>query len=369
MRHDADVTAPPTPTPATTTTTTDDMWARVVGQPTAVESLVGAARQPVHAYLLVGQPGWGSSLAARVFAAELVSDGLPAEDAARARQLTIEDQHPDVEVFVPEGAYLSVEGADEITRSASLSPVEGSRKVLILTEFHKVREAGPKLLKTIEEPSASTVFVILADEVPDELVTIASRAVRVDFHPIAVAVLTDELAVEGVDPEVARAAALASGGDLERARVLVSDERLALRWEAWRTTPMRLTGDGTSAWQASRELLGHIDDAQVSIDAAHKRQTEALSEQIETYGQRPTALRALADRQKREVRRHRTDELRFGLAAMASTYRDRLATVDDPVPLLDAIDHIGDAAEALVRNPNETLLLQALLANLPPLAR
>ena len=60
-------------------------------------------------------------------------------------------------------------------------------------------------------------------------------------------------------------------------------------------------------------------------------------------------------------------ELRFGLAMMAATYRDRLATAPDAAPLLDAIDRLGAAAEAIDRNPNELLLLQALVAGLPPL--
>ena len=58
---------------------------------------------------------------------------------------------------------------------------------------------------------------------------------------------------------------------------------------------------------------------------------------------------------------------RFGLAVLAGEYRDRLATAHDPTPYLEALRDVQAAAEALVRNPNELLLLQALVVGLPPI--
>jgi hypothetical protein len=62
------------------------------------------------------------------------------------------------------------------------------------------------------------------------------------------------------------------------------------------------------------------------------------------------------------------DELRFGLATLQQAYRDALVDGSGPTAAcLTAGDAIVEAAEALERNPNETLLLQALLLKLPPL--
>ena len=62
-------------------------------------------------------------------------------------------------------------------------------------------------------------------------------------------------------------------------------------------------------------------------------------------------------------------ELRFGLATLAAAYRDALVA-GGPGPssahLVDALARIDDAGLALIRYPNETLLLQALVARLPP---
>jgi hypothetical protein len=74
-------------------------------------------------------------------------------------------------------------------------------------------------------------------------------------------------------------------------------------------------------------------------------------------------------RQKRELRRLRDDELRFGLATLSRVYRDSALTASEaglPVDAaMDATARITGATGDLVRNPNETLLLQALLLDLP----
>ena len=61
----------------------------------------------------------------------------------------------------------------------------------------------------------------------------------------------------------------------------------------------------------------------------------------------------------------REDELRLGLATLAGVYRDQLLTTRDPAPMAEAIGRITASAEALIRNPNEALLLEALLLRVP----
>src|SRR6478609_1232841 len=183
----------------------DDAWSDVVGQEASVAMLRGAARGDApHAWLFVGPHGSGKRAAARAFAGDLLAAEAVAagdeESAARARTLARHEQHPDLVVVAREGASISVGQADEIIKRASRSAIEGSRKVLLLDEFHLVKDAGPKLLKTIEEPPAGTYFVILADEVTPELVTIASRCVRVDFAPLTAPLIAARLVDEGVDP-------------------------------------------------------------------------------------------------------------------------------------------------------------------------
>jgi hypothetical protein len=57
-------------------------------------------------------------------------------------------------VVVERGAQPSAAQTDEIIRRASLAPIEGNRKVLVLDEFHLIRPSPAELLKVIEEPPA-----------------------------------------------------------------------------------------------------------------------------------------------------------------------------------------------------------------------
>lgn len=339
-------------------------WADVLGQDRAVAQLRSSVATPVHAYLFVGPSGSGRRAAARAFAADLLADGSTGDDAERHRSLALAEHHPDLTVFVPEGASLREEEAAEIMRTAVRAPVEGDRKVLVLCELHKVSTQAPKLLKIIEEPPPSTVFVILADDVPPELITIASRAVRIDFHPVAEDLVIERLVEEGVASTVAEEAARAAGGDLDRARLLATDPELAERRDAWRAVPDRLDGTGSAVMVVAGELRALIDRAQAPLDARHAKEAEALAERIERYGQRGSGATQLTAQQKRESRRARVDELRFGFATLARRYTDELATARRPEELLHKLAAIQSASEALIRNPNEALLLEDLLFQL-----
>ena len=339
-----------------------DLYAGVVGQDRAVAQLSAAAKAPVHAYLLVGPPGTGKQAAARAFAAALLCpDGGCGECSACLRAL--DGVHPDVVVVSREGAFISVPRAREITRLAARSPVEGSRKVLVLTEFHLVDKAGPALLKTIEEPAPGTVFVILAEQVPEELVTIASRCCRIDFGPVAAETLAAALETEGVDPATAAEVSEAAGGSLDRARLLASDPEFSARRAVWRGAPDRLDGSGAVAAEVASELAGAAEAVLGAVRFRQDAEIAALKERARRYGERESVPKDVDERHRREQRRARTDELRSGFAILAATYRDRLVAGGGS-ECLAAIDAIGNANEALIRNPNESLLLQALMVRL-----
>ena len=352
--------------------TEDDAWREVVGQPGAVRQLTAAAREPVHAYLLVGPAGSGARAVARAFAAVLLSAGAAAEgdDEARRRhiRLALAEQHPDLRVVEPEGNTFRKGDAERLVRHATLAPVEGARKVVVADGCEDMEdEAAGYLLKTVEEPPASTVFVLCATEVVPELVTIASRCVRIDLRVLPVEVVVDRLVAEGVDADRADTAAAAAAGDLDRARTLATDDRLALRHQAWRDAPRRLDGTGHRAATVVAELQAMIAEALGPLQQRQADEITEVDEQIEQYGLRGSGRKNLEARHKREVRRFRTAELRFGLATLAAAYRDALVEVGPRRSFVEATTRIDAAAVSLQRYPNETLLLQALLAHLPAL--
>ncbi len=354
-----------------------ELYRDVIGQPGAVRALRAAAARPVHAYLLVGPQGTGKRMAATEFAASLLcpagGDGT-CEVCRRVRAGT----HPDVTVVEREGPQIGIDMAREMARLAARSPVEGDRQVLVLHDFHLVKDAGPALLKTIEEPPPSVVFVILAEYVPPELVTIASRCVRIDFRPLPVADVIAALVADGVPRDRAEELAGAAGGRLDRARLLASDPEFEQRREAWRAVPGRLDGHGASAARLADELVALLDHSVAPLQVRHETELAALeaanARALEINGKVgrgragvKAGVRDLEERQRREVRRQRTDELRAGLAALATAYRDRVAAATggrQTADVLAAVALIDEQASALEFNPGELLALQALLVRL-----
>jgi DNA polymerase-3 subunit delta' len=353
------------------------LFEEVVGQPRAVAQLTAAAHRPVHAYLLHGPPGSGKRAAARGLAAALLCpDGGCGQCNTCRRALA--GSHPDLVVVERSGASLDVDDARAIVTRAQRRPLESARQVLMVTDVHLAERAAPALLKTVEEPPPSTVFVLVADDLPPSLATIASRCVQVAFDAVSEASIAAWLVARGIDRELAESVAGASGGRLDRARLLVSDAGFVARQEEWRGVPGRLDGTGARAAVVASELLELADQALAPLREEHTRKLADLTEQAEISGGKGIPGRkAVEDSHKREERRWRTDDLRFGLATLAVAYRDRLVAMADgderehssgsAAEARRAVRHIeaiGAASVALDRNANESLLMEALMVEL-----
>jgi len=341
---------------------------RIVGQPRVRAVLGSFVTSPVHAFLFVGPAGSGKREAARVFAAALVCPNGGCGECPSCRDV-IAGRHPDVLFVERHGASILVDEAREVTQLAQRTPRLASRQVLVLTDFHLVDRAAPALLKTIEEPPATTVIIVLADARAPALVTIASRCVEVEFPPLDVESIAAALCASGAAAEVALAAASAANGRLDRARLLVEDPGFAVREARWRAVPERLDGTGATVALLAAELLAAPDELLVVLAEHQAAELASADAAAELEGERRTPGRkAIEDRHRREQRQVRTDELRAGLATLASAYRSRLATENLPArraaSLVAACEEIDAAAARLSRNPNESLLLQALLVRL-----
>lgn len=347
-----------------------------------MSTLDRAAKNPSHAYLLVGARGSGVEDAARGFAARLIGSG-----DERSQGLVRRGLHPDVVEFEPGGATYKVDDVrDLLLPEAYRAPIEGARKVLIVFEADKLCAppaiAANALLKTLEEPPATTVVVLVTASADELLPTIRSRCQRVDFTPMTDDSLRAQLEHDGVAPEEAALATALSGGQLARARALAGPIR-GVR-DAFAAVPARIDGTGARALALAEELDAAVDAAAAAVARQHATEIEEFDAEMERHGysdrDAQRMRKALAAKHQREARRTRIDLLLEGVTAIESVYRDVLVApepalnTDRPPVVLparacgEAIDACRAAREAFVVNEKGLTRLVALLMALPPSA-
>jgi DNA polymerase III subunit delta' len=365
-----------------------ELFAGVVGQEDAVAALRAAAGNPVHAYLLLGPEGHGGPTAALGFAAALLCPNGGCGVCATCRAV-VAGTDPDLHVVRRSGASLSKDTLRQVVALAQRRPLAAARQVIVVLEMHLVLERAPVLLKTLEEPPGDTVFILLADEVTPDLTTIASRSVVIPFPPVPRDVIAHRLTESGVAADLAAVVAEGSGGNVQRARVMLDDPDVAARVDLWSSVPGELGPSGTSVANLTRRVLESSERAVEPLRAAHAREIETLTEAAKEMGERGLPGRKeIMEQHQREERRFRTDALRAGLGVLARAYRtrvvrsvsepagvDRRNGADTPPPsdrdvqaAATAVHLITEVAESLPRNPNEALLLQSLFARLAALA-
>ena len=223
-------------------------------------------------------------------------------------------------------------------------------------------------MKTVEEPPTGVFFVMLAEQVDESLVTIASRCMTIHFGPLDPAVIEHVLTSEGVKLDVAEVAAKSAHGSLTRGRLLAADKQLAHRREFFANIPRRIDGTGATVAAIVEQILSLIDDSAAPLQQRHEQEIVDTEKTLALMGVKRGGKKALEDKHKREIRRFRTDELRNGLTEVASVYRDELARnehIHRPEGYVTAIHRLHEAMRRLGLNVNEAILLRDLIWSLP----
>ncbi len=349
-----------------------DVFEVLVAQPEAAAALRHHARHPGHAYLITAPAGVGAEAAVTALVAGLQCPDHGCGHCEHCRRV-LGGTDPDVYVAERAGVSWRVDELREAERVARRRPIGEGYQVVVIPDVELTTSgaapSAPALLKTLEEPPGRTIFVLSATETPPELITIVSRCVEVRLRALGESDLLESLVREGAPEARARLAAGAAGGDLQRARVLVADEALAQRIATWREVPEHLGGTPASAMELVGQITSALDGAMAPLVAL--QESELARRQAEAV--RVGTKRELEAQFKREQRRFRLEELRFGLSALARVYRDRLAiALEDPSArgrqrasgALGALELIDAAARRLSRNVDETLLLADLMISL-----
>lgn len=250
-----------------------DLLSRLKAQVVATRTLERALESGSihHAYLFAGPDGVGKELAAFGLAQALVCErrGASAEaslfGAASTGDVHVRVRacgecsacvravpqgeartplHPDIGVVerglyppqaigrrTPETQDISIDQIRTVILSrAAFAPHEGRAKVFIVRRAEELSvSAANALLKTLEEPSARTYFLLLTSQPEALLPTILSRTLRVRFAPLPDALVAEILETSGVPRERALEIARLSGGSLAAGNHLADESESEAR--------------------------------------------------------------------------------------------------------------------------------------------
>jgi DNA polymerase-3 subunit delta' len=357
-----------------------DVFESLVGQDQAVQSMRQHVRNPVHAYFFTGPVGSSLHDAVLAFAAALQ---CPNQGCGVCETCRLVLEGKDTDVYFAERAGISwrVDDLREADRVSRRRPLGAGYQIIVLEEVDLTTTgsspSASALLKSLEEPPSRTIFLLTADEVPEALDTIQSRCVEIKLKGLSEDDLEAILTREGAPVDAARMAAVAASGNLRRARVLVRDDALGERIATWRTVPERLTGTPSASAALASEIATALDQAIAPLQLLQEEELEHRIKDAREMGQRSIANRKDVEAQfKREQRRFRIDELRFGLTALTNVYRERMIQGLEEADAGDsrsdyrvgasmrAIDIIVSTNQRLSSNIDETLLLNDLMLSL-----
>ena len=155
----------------------------------AVTGMMESGRLP-HALLLTGPEGIGiGQFAGKIYESLLCQQPLETFAACgecRPCQLVRAGTHPDIACIEPEeeGKQIRVEQIRELISFINLKSHFEKYKVAVITPSDSMnRSAANTLLKTLEEPPADSILLLLSHR-PDHLpVTVRSRCQQLDFRP------------------------------------------------------------------------------------------------------------------------------------------------------------------------------------------
>ncbi|PZS19245.1 MAG: DNA polymerase III subunit delta' [Pseudonocardiales bacterium] len=391
------------------------VWDALVGQDDAVVALRGAAQAATdlthgrpaapgamtHAWLFIGPPGSGRSVAAQAFAAALQCERDPDVGCGQcsACRTVRARSHPDVRSVVPEGLSISVEEMRAVVAAAARRPALGRWQVVVIEDADRLTErAANALLKAVEEPAQRTVFLLCApsshpDDVP---VTIRSRCRLVALRTPPGAAVAAALQREGLDAATADWAAAAGQGHIGRSRRLVRDAAARDRRAAVLAIPASLS-TLRACLAAADHLVGAAEAEAVAMSGElDSDETEALQTALGAGGTgkgtatmargMAGAVKDLERRQKSRATRTQRDALDRALVDLAAFYRDVLlvhsrshvapahpdfaddvrtvATRVGPAGVLQRLDAVLACREALELNVKPRIAVEAMTAAL-----
>jgi DNA polymerase III subunit delta' len=244
-------------------------FANIYGHSKQISMLQKAmAQQRVgHSYLFSGLNAIGKKTLALEFAQALncenTAEQFDACGICSACRKMIHGNHPDIHVLETQAQFIRIDAIRNIQEQMTFKPLEGRRRVFIIDDADKMNEqASNALLKTLEEPSADNIIMLVTARPYWLPQTILSRCRHVRLNPLAAETVARFLIEQKqMDPSKAAMLASLSGGSIGQALEMNSEDMIAFRAElgrllaaAGRSDPMSLLSLASFLGQDKKEI-------------------------------------------------------------------------------------------------------------------
>ena len=297
-----------------------------------------------HAYLFTGAPGCGMQEAAVALAQGLVCANGGCGACDECRRVT-RKTHPDVHFLEPTGVSgYRVEQVRDLIDDTLRAPIRARVKVYVVDRADTLRDSSANaLLKTIEEPPAGVVFILIAPSAEAVLPTIASRCQVVPFRTLPPEV--GERAViqaTGAEPWQAHLAIAVARTPREAVGFLNSASRRDVRRKVVRTITGILDYDSWDVLLAAKDLAEAARIPLEDVREAQKAETERAGEFLSA-----SALRSVEDANKRALTARERAGMAEIIAAGEALLRDVLICctgIDEQIVNEDVADAVGRLA-------------------------
>ncbi len=151
----------------------------------SAENIINENRIP-HAILIDGDIGTGRHTLAKILSRACVCTGsIPLCDTCNNCHLSERNCHPDISVIAPEEGKknITVGQIRELKANAYVKPNMANKKVFIIDFADTLNEqAQNALLKVLEEPPESTVFILICESKAGLLDTVISRCITFSLN-------------------------------------------------------------------------------------------------------------------------------------------------------------------------------------------
>ncbi|MBL7197255.1 MAG: DNA polymerase III subunit [Candidatus Omnitrophica bacterium] len=136
-------------------------------------------------YLFIGKEGTGRVKMAKEFA-KLINCKNVIDDCCdecpQCKKIN-QDVHVDIHWFKPINNSITISQVRELEKYMYLRPYESNKKVFIICDAqYLTAESSNALLKTLEEPTANSVIILIANDAATLLPTISSRCQKIIFN-------------------------------------------------------------------------------------------------------------------------------------------------------------------------------------------